>query len=905
MNIKDVYKKVPKEWKNSGTNLLFYGDPHFNSKAPSTRLDDYEETEFNKVREIIKIADEYNVKLYINPGDMTDVPRLDNSYLTRLMDVWGFYDVDKARTEYDSGTITEEDLTKILLHHRPTISVVGNHDTNFRRGESGSALRFLSDQKFINLVYETEPYLLKLHNGSTLAISATPYWIGQMDGVVDPKTFTPKHNLGDVKIHLNHNNVYEREFQEGLAWVDTRDVAEVTTADLTLNGHIHLQDSPVSSKDGKRVVWNPGAFGQVSASPSELKRDINVVLIHIDDDNNIDMRAVKLDTPLSEDIFDLSIKQNKLSVKKQLQNVKNIISKVDVGDKTKVNDIIDSVAKSSQVSTVVKELAIDKTDEVISDIGDDVDIDPNINYKIKEIVLRNFEAHKETHIKLDDTSNLLIGESSQGKSSILRAVYWALENKGDGKSFIRRSTGVNSASVELIREDGTSVTRVIETEFGKTGKLKVVQNGWVIKYTDGKVTETNTGGLEEVHNIFGLTYLKLDQKDKVPLNFLKQGDSSFFIHETPAKRAKIIGSLYGTQYILSAIKGLEAERRKLETSKKVVTSGIKAIESKITPLDKIEDTELKLKQIKLEQKALIENEAKYNSAKEKYEALVKLSDGIDKVKTFVSTSENKIMQSPKTILELEVATNKYAKISDLLNKYTESSVSITENSDILKSKSKIDDSKIKIRELSQMETSLSRVERAVIEFNKTTRTIDLIKPFVSKEVSLSSISRLTLDISNDLSKFDKASTIINRIIKSKLEIEKLNKEIDDLKSDISKENDSLLKEQGIEMSNNKLVISNIVFYNVSPGGTVNVNSKIEEIKERVDKMTNLMVRAQTKLEDAEKRKGDAEKELKDLNIDPKNAEKELSQLKEDINTKYIELDKTVSEVEAEAQKMNQ
>ena len=324
-----------------------------------------------------------------------------------------------------------------------------------------------------------------------------------------------------------------------------------------------------------------------------------------------------------------------------------------------------------------------------------------------------------------------------------------------------------------------------------------------------------------------------------------------------------------------------------------------------TPLDKIEDTELKLKQIKLEQKALIENEAKYNSAKEKYEALVKLSDGIDKVKTFVSTSENKIMQSPKTILELEVATNKYAKISDLLNKYTESSVSITENSDILKSKSKIDDSKIKIRELSQMETSLSRVERAVIEFNKTTRTIDLIKPFVSKEVSLSSISRLTLDISNDLSKFDKASTIINRIIKSKLEIEKLNKEIDDLKSDISKENDSLLKEQGIEMSNNKLVISNIVFYNVSPGGTVNVNSKIEEIKERVDKMTNLMVRAQTKLEDAERRKGDAEKELKDLNIDPKNAEKELSQLKEDINTKYIELDKTVSEVEVEAQKMNQ
>ena len=126
-----------------------------------------------------------------------------------------------------------------------------------------------------------------------------------------------------------------------------------------------------------------------------------------------------------------------------------------------------------------------------------------------------------------------------------------------------------------------------------------------------------------------------------------------------------------------------------------------------------------------------------------------------------------------------------------------------------------------------------------------------------------------------------------------------------MKSDISKENDSLLKEQGIEMSNNKLVISNIVFYNVSPGGTVNVNSKIEEIKERVDKMTNLMVRAQTKLEDAEKRKGDAEKELKDLNIDPKNAEKELSQLKEDINTKYIELDKTVSEVEVEAQKMNQ
>jgi exonuclease SbcC len=51
---------------------------------------------------------------------------------------------------------------------------------------------------------------------------------------------------------------------------------------------------------------------------------------------------------------------------------------------------------------------------------------------IQSIVLRNFQAHKNTEISLDKGITAIVGSSDSGKTSILRAFYWVLQNKPSG-----------------------------------------------------------------------------------------------------------------------------------------------------------------------------------------------------------------------------------------------------------------------------------------------------------------------------------------------------------------------------------------------------------------------------------------------------------------------------------------
>lgn len=907
MNLKDIHKAIPDSWKNSGTNILYYGDPHYTNQKPSTRLDDFEETEFNKIKEMIKIADEYNVKLYINPGDMTDKPRLNNDYLTKLMGAWGFLDIENSRKDYDAGLISKDELTEKLLKYRPTISLIGNHDLNFRKENSGSALRFLSEQKFLHLVTETEPYILKLNNGSTLAISGTPYWIGQMDGTIDPKIFTPNHNIGDVKIHLNHNNVYSKEFQEGLPWVDSRDVATVTDADLTLNGHIHLDDVPVQSKDKKHIVWNPGAIAQVSASPSELNRTIQVLLIHIQDDNTLDIRAIPLNTPKSKDIFDLTKKANKISIEKQLNQVKKIIAKVDDIKDTKAQAIIDKVATTNKVKTEVKELAINKTDDVISELSDKVEIDDSIDYTIKEVHLKNFEAFEDVTIQLNQLGpTLLIGESSQGKSAILRALYWTLENKGDGKSFVRRAKGIKEASVELIRADGTSVKRIIEIDYTKKGTVKVVNNGWIIKYTDGTVTETNTAGLEEVQNIFGMTYLVLDRKEQIPLNFLKQDDNHFFLSETPAKRAKIIGSLYETQYILAAIKNLESDRRKLETKRKVLVDEKTELENKLIPLADAEEKQNVISKIESELQNLENKQEFFDNLSSNFEEYSKLNSGIKTVNAFISNTAQSFSETKTEIDALKEKQNIFHSQKEYFKESNSLSEIIKEQQNFLKNKKTLEQLQDCKEKLIENYNSNLIVNKTLKELKKYEHSVNNLSSFI-KEVS--NISKLSKELTSLNDKIESLS-VKNKEFKKLSEYSKLIKENNEEIKKISYQTlileEELIKEKNNLINSEKINIQNFVLYNIKPGGFKTLeNDKIKNLEERLSKMSNLLVRAQTKLEDAETRKEDTIKKLKELGVNPEDGEKELKKLEADIEKQYEKIESSLSKIEEEAEKMKQ
>ena len=52
---------------------------------------------------------------------------------------------------------------------------------------------------------------------------------------------------------------------------------------------------------------------------------------------------------------------------------------------------------------------------------------------LKSLKIRNFESHRNTQLNFHPGVNVIVGESDQGKTAILRALEWVLFNRPLGE----------------------------------------------------------------------------------------------------------------------------------------------------------------------------------------------------------------------------------------------------------------------------------------------------------------------------------------------------------------------------------------------------------------------------------------------------------------------------------------
>jgi DNA repair exonuclease SbcCD ATPase subunit len=74
---------------------------------------------------------------------------------------------------------------------------------------------------------------------------------------------------------------------------------------------------------------------------------------------------------------------------------------------------------------------------------------------IESLLIKNFQAHDKYRVDFDKVTTI-VGPSDVGKSSLIRALTWALTNAPNGSAFVK--TGESSCSVKVI-VDGHSVVR--------------------------------------------------------------------------------------------------------------------------------------------------------------------------------------------------------------------------------------------------------------------------------------------------------------------------------------------------------------------------------------------------------------------------------------------------------------
>lgn len=156
---------------------------------------------------------------------------------------------------------------------------------------------------------------------------------------------------------------------------------------------------------------------------------------------------------------------------------------------------------------------------------------------ISKLKLKSFQAHKSSELEFCNGVNAIIGESDEGKTSIIRALYWAGQNKPAGGDFISSFSkrGECSATIEI---DGNEITRL-------KNKSK---NEYRINEQPFKAL--GKGGIpEEVSSI-----LKMDE-----LNFQNQMDSPFLLSSSSGEVAKYLNNIVNLNVIDESLRKINSK----------------------------------------------------------------------------------------------------------------------------------------------------------------------------------------------------------------------------------------------------------------------------------------------------------------------------------------------------------
>lgn len=155
---------------------------------------------------------------------------------------------------------------------------------------------------------------------------------------------------------------------------------------------------------------------------------------------------------------------------------------------------------------------------------------------IKELVIKNFQSHRETRLRFSPGVNCIVGDTDAGKTAVIRALMWLVFNRPSGTRFRSWWGGVTSVTAKC--SDGT-----IKRQRGdKTNLYKVGREPY-------KAMGTRVP--EEVSTA-------LDMSD---LNFQLQHDNPFMVSVGASQFAKRLNSVANLDVIATSVTAVSRSER--------------------------------------------------------------------------------------------------------------------------------------------------------------------------------------------------------------------------------------------------------------------------------------------------------------------------------------------------------
>lgn len=498
-------------------------DPHLKGVNPESRIDHYPSAILFKLMEMGRLAKQYKVDCAVITGDLCDIPRISTA-LTGM-------------------------LARILRDFECPIYIVpGNHDLPGHniKGIEHTTLGLLANTGIVNLLTRQDMAMLTDKSGLKVSLQGQEFHI-DMDKRNPILDYGIQITDANYHVLVAHGNLLDKPGHPDMPATLIKDIS--AGPDVILCGHWHpgLPNAEIQAATGPLVI-NPGSMARVSATADCLKRQPQVVVLEFTPTEiirkYIDLQSAK---PVNE-VLDIGKITSKQANEQHQQSFSQALQRSNFKAYDLPKLITDLAQANSIPANLIKQALDGLQDAEISQEGSDkLDgyIDKQQSLWITEVELFNFQSHEHTLVKFKSGLNTIVGESNSGKTSILRAIRWCLENQPKGNSMIR--AGTKNTKVIVRFSDGTAIIR--ERTIAKAGT-------WTVQNPDG--TEIPFKGWKttpiEIINGHQMPEVALSKGNKANLNIQRQLDPAFLIGASPADRAAVIGRLTGLHIVDAAIK---------------------------------------------------------------------------------------------------------------------------------------------------------------------------------------------------------------------------------------------------------------------------------------------------------------------------------------------------------------
>lgn len=331
-----------------------------------------------------------------------------------------------------------------------------------------------------------------------------------------------------------------------------------------------------------------------------------------------------------------------------------------------------------------------------------------MNKTIEYIELVNFQSHLKTRVDLSDFT-ALVGQSSSGKTAIIRALLWLFYGEWDER-FPHNPDEVTAVAIGL-----SSGARIVRMRRGDENKaiVTVPGNPEPFKYKDFGY---------QIPGIFDLINVRpiVSGKNKVNLNFSTQDDPVFMVSDLYSKPAKAqwLGRLYGAHVVNSMLRLMAKDKKDAQAKVDLEDVQLSAYNNQLKTFDDLDEKEAMLA------------EAEADLAKMK---------SLEKLSMEIYTYRNKVAMLKERTWIIDVDTKRIRaaveKLSQIELIQHELGLLAMVDADLAKKKDLLAADLPAIRKDIETLSDVSKVWAGLVALRDATKKIEAKRPFLNFDVT--------------------------------------------------------------------------------------------------------------------------------------------------------------------------